>query len=270
MKKIALLLCAAALMMVACEKEKPTPEPSPYTPRATYPPTADVIYDAVTDNEGHHYDAVRIGEQTWMASNLRTSHFPDGRKIPRGHYELSYSHPYFYTPSDFDVDAYGYLYNWAAVMNGEAASDANPSGVQGVCPDGWHVPSRAEWQELVDYCSGHDEYVCNAPSDRIAKALSADYGWHISGKSCVPGNDVSSNNYSGFSVLPAGVIEPPGIYYEEGGQHFGGNTNAFFWSSTTGLNNYQTYLISFTYNDPQVHIGAFSNEEGLSVRCVKD
>src|SRR4030042_875983 len=52
---------------------------------------------------------------------------------------------------------YGVLYNWSAAMNGAASSIANPSGVQGVCPTGWHLPSDAEWTQLTDYlaANGH-------------------------------------------------------------------------------------------------------------------
>ena len=71
MKKI-FVLCAVALLAVACDKEEPTPaQENPTNPSDTtqtdtipiYPPTADVIYNAVTDYDGNSYDAVRIGEQ---------------------------------------------------------------------------------------------------------------------------------------------------------------------------------------------------------------
>ncbi|MBQ5524527.1 MAG: hypothetical protein IIT93_03310, partial [Paludibacteraceae bacterium] len=58
---------------------------------------------------------------------------------------------YRYNPND-DVDnvaTYGYLYNWTAVMNGESSSASTPSGVQGICPNGWHLPSDDEWKALL-------------------------------------------------------------------------------------------------------------------------
>ena len=77
-----LLLCAAAFLAVSCDKE---PDPTPADPanpsdttQTEYPSTADVIYNAVTDIDGNSYDAVRIGEQVWMASNLRTTHYANG------------------------------------------------------------------------------------------------------------------------------------------------------------------------------------------------
>ena len=86
MKRIALFLCAAALLMAACDKEDPKPDPNgddnDYTP--TYPSAAEVIYDAVTDIDGNHYDAVQIGNQFWMAANLRTTRYANGDTIPSG------------------------------------------------------------------------------------------------------------------------------------------------------------------------------------------
>ena len=127
-----LLLCAAAFLAVACEREEPTPEVN--NPNQTYPSIADVISNAVTDYDGNSYDAVRIGNQVWMASNLRTTHYANGEDIPEGN-TTSYTEPCRYTPST-DVAAYGYLYNWPAVMHGASSSSANPSGVQGICPNG--------------------------------------------------------------------------------------------------------------------------------------
>ena len=51
---------------------------------------------------------------------------------------------------------YGALYTWAAAMNGDNGSGANPSGVLGVCPTGWHLPSNTEWTELTDFLGGTD------------------------------------------------------------------------------------------------------------------
>jgi uncharacterized protein (TIGR02145 family) len=81
------------------------------------------------------YKKVQIGEQIWMAENLK--------------YEADGSVCYY--NYDQNCETYGRLYDWNTAMNGEHGSDANPSGVEGVCPAGWHIPSDAEWTELTDF-----------------------------------------------------------------------------------------------------------------------
>ena len=124
MKRIFVLWCAAALFAVACEKENPTPaQENPTNPSDTtqtdttqtdtipiYPPTADVIYNAVTDYDGNSYDAVRIGNQVWMASNLRTTRYANGDAIPEG--TNSDTLPLRFAVPQADNPYYGYLYNW--------------------------------------------------------------------------------------------------------------------------------------------------------------
>ena len=107
MKRIALFLCAAALLMTAC-KEDPKPDPNDgndYVP--TYPSVAEVIYDAVNDIDGNHYDAVQIGEQIWMAANLRTTRYANGDTIPSG--TDSDTLPCRYAVPQTDKVYFGYL-----------------------------------------------------------------------------------------------------------------------------------------------------------------
>ena len=102
----------------------------------------------VTDNEGNVYHTVQIGNQCWMKENLRTTKKPDGS-------DIILNNERFLVGED---TVYGYLYTWNAMMNGAASSSANPSGVQGICPMGWHVPSDTEWTNMIDYLSSHDIY----------------------------------------------------------------------------------------------------------------
>lgn len=113
----------------------------------------------VTDIDSNTYNTVKIGNQCWMKENLRVLHYANGENIPtgtQGSYTVSYYYDY---PSGFALEDRGYLYNWAAVMHGVNSSTANPSGVQGVCPTGWHVPSEAEWDQLTSYM-GQGQYAC--------------------------------------------------------------------------------------------------------------
>lgn len=114
-----------------------------------------------TDLDGDNYAVVTIGEQTWMAENLR--YLPSVVGPDTGSEDVAGSYYYVYGYNGTDIseakatenyDTYGVLYNWSAAMNGEESSEDNPSGVQGICPAGWHLPSKAEWTELTDYLGG--------------------------------------------------------------------------------------------------------------------
>ena len=219
-------------------------------------------HPTVTDYDGNVYNTVQIGTQCWMKENLKTSHYADGTYIPVAD-TISHSISYRYFPEDdsSNVSTYGCLYNWAAVMNGNSASSAVPSNVQGVCPTGWHVPSAAEWIVMQDYVGAQNDCQCGHRSDLIAKALSSTTAWESSTIYCSPGYLPMYNNASGFSALPAG-------YYYGGGYSVLGR-EAWFWSTTeVGVNgaayrNIQNDLANFQ------EVG-ISNYFGLSVRCLKD
>lgn len=223
-----------------------------------YPSTAVVIHNAVTDIDGNSYDAVQIGNQVWMAENLRTTKYADGTAIAEGTSTSTYI-PLRYTPST-DVATYGYLYNWPAVMHGLSSSTGNPSGVQGVCPNGWHVPSDAEWTQLTAYVGSHSEYVCNGSGQNIAKALASNNGWQlVNGDECAVGNNPSTNNATGFSALPAGFYDCHdcfGVY-------------AYYWSATM-CGNDDAWERHLSYGDAKVQSGYSDKVWGFSVRCVRD
>ena len=213
------------------------------------------------DIDGNRYNTVAIGNQCWLQENLRSTRFANGSEIAEGT-SASDETPYRYAPNSDDglVPTYGYLYNWTALMNGAEASDANPSGVQGICPAGWHVPSDAEWTQLTDYLSEESYYWCNDASDNIAKSLAATTGWDANGVMCHVGNDQSSNNSTGFSALPAGS-------YGEMDNEFG--TYANFWSTTEMGGN--SAKIRFLYNgSANVSTYAEMKDHAVSVRCVRD
>lgn len=270
-RKMILMIAAfavAALSLTSCGPEGGNEEEGGGgSSSQEYPSTADVIRNAVKDIDGNKYDAVKIGNQVWMASNLRTTRYADGTSIPLGE-TTSDTDPYRYAPGTYEsneenmvnVPAYGYLYNWAAVMHGAESSDANPSGVQGICPKGWHVPSDAEWTQLTDYMATRPEYMSSGNRDNLAKALAATWGWESSSDPDDVGYEPSTtNNATGFSALPAG--------------HYGGNYVNFgyyadFWSSTefNSSGACLRYLGYYAY----VNRGGSNKNNGCSVRCVRD
>lgn len=245
-----------------------------------YPSTANVIRRAVTDIDGNCYDAVQIGNQVWMAENLRTTRFADGTAIPMGsNSTYSSTEPYRYAPGSnqsneenmVNVSQYGYLYNWSAVMCGNANNICHnppfPTGVQGVCPNGWHVPSIEEWQQLISYVKTQDTYFCSYSSDNIAKALAATWGWssthEIGHSGCEPGYEPSTNNATGFSAVPAGhLVDGYGIT--------GAGSIAHFWSSSVnyGIGICEVRLYTNWVGVPTPNIGG--RDDGYSVRCIRN
>jgi uncharacterized protein (TIGR02145 family) len=215
----------------------------------------------VTDVDNNTYNTVQIGDQCWMRENLRTTKYSDGTAIPQGAY-LSTDTAYRYCPNNDAniVSTYGYLYNWTAVMRNSSSSSANPSGVQGVCPAGWHVPSNAEWTQLTDYVSSQSQYQCGGTSTNIAKALASATGWSSSSATCAVGNNPSGNNATGFSALPAGRYL--GVYPNVG-------NNANFWSSTEGSND-AAYTRTLYSSIEYVYSANNNKYYGYSVRCLKD
>ena len=273
------LTVSVAMLLTSCKKEEANnngnnndntenPGDGNYN-NQEYPSTANVIRRAVTDIDGNCYDAVQIGDQVWMAENLRTTKYADSTSIPLGT-STSTTIAYRYAPGAHqsyeenvmdNVARYGYLYNWQAVMHGASSSAANPSGVQGICPEGWHVPSNAEWTQLTNYMKTQPEYTASGNADNLAKALAATWGWNSSSNTDAPGNNPSTNNATGFSALPAGYYN--GRYY-----YFCNNAN--FWSATE-RNDENTYYLSLYCSYAGVMYEESGDKyDGFSVRCVRD
>lgn len=210
----------------------------------------------VTDVEGNVYNTVRIGAQCWMRENMRTTYFSNGTAIsPNGYYD--------YNSSSIPFVNRGYLYNWNTAMHGASATNDNPSGVQGVCPIGWHLPSRAEWTQLTDYVCSQNLFVCGDYSFNVAKSLSSTTGWNYYSDICSVGNNQSTNNATGFSAVPAGLWEGAFEHFDNQGW------SAFFSSTTLYYGNVLGYQLSCYSGDVTIYDGC-GVSNGLSVRCLRD
>ena len=218
----------------------------------------------VTDYDGNVYNTVQIGNQCWTRENLRVTHYSDGTPIPAGgENDGSYMEPYYYdySSSGIPLSERGYLYNWPAAMHGAVSSYAVPSGVQGVCPTGWHLPSDEEWILLTDYVSAN--YACGGNSDYIAKALASTAWWENSSCECCPGDQSeTANNASGFGVVPAGG------YWGFVGFRFAGYEVGFFSSTQSG--SYDATCSYLFYDYAAVNCVEYSKYLGFSVRCLRD
>ena len=215
----------------------------------------------VTDYDNNVYNTVQIGNQCWMKENLRTTKYADGTPIDQGN-STSTTVAYWYYPNNNSSNkaTYGLLYNWKAVMRNSSSSSANPSGVQGICPTGWHVPSYAEWTQLTNYVSSQSQYQCNGTSSDIAKALASTTGWSTYNVTCAVGNGQESNNATGFGALPAGSYN--GHYYNFG-------FCATYWSATENGSD-GAYSRGFNYTYAGVYRFLDGKNHGFSVRCLRD
>ncbi|MDX9694685.1 MAG: FISUMP domain-containing protein [Bacteroidales bacterium] len=213
------------------------------------------VYDTlVTDYDNNSYKVVKIGKQYWMAENLKTTHYADGTALFDGtgsgdlSDDITSKYYFAYDNNVSNVAIYGRLYTWAAVMNGAASSNANPSGVQGVCPDNWHVPSKAEWDQMISFLGGADI------AGSKLKATGYDYWMYP---------NTAASNESEFNGLPGGVKA-----YNEEFLYLGIEGN--FWSSFS-ITNISAGNFSLINNDSRIivelNVLKFSSS---SVRCVRD
>lgn len=206
-----------------------------------------------TDNrDGHVYNLVKIGDQVWMAENL--AYLPAVSPPSSGSTTSPYYYVYGYEGTSVitakatsNYSTYGVLYNWPAAMAGAASSSSNPSGVQGVCPIGWHLPSDAEWTELTDYLGGEDV------AGGKLKEIGYDH-WRS------PNTDATDEK--GFTALPSGCRHNNGSFAVD--RNYG-----FWWSA---VESDVTYAWSryVCYNCAYVFRGNHPKDFGLSVRCVRD
>lgn len=223
--------------------------------------------ETLTDASGNVYHTIQIGNQVWMAENMRTTKYNDSTPIPLVTSSTSWSNltspAYCYYDNSVDVKQqrkYGALYNWYVVDSKKLA------------PAGWHVPTFAEWDTLVTFMilNGYnwdgttDTALCN----KIAKSLSARTDW-VTGTPTTAGwicSDLSKNNKSGFSALPGGRRYP---------KSFSGVFSWFayrgtWWCSTESdsLHAYGSGL--YTFSDSLTFYNDIEKGFGLSVRLIKD
>jgi len=188
------------------------------------------------------YRTVAIGGNIWMAENLN--------------YEVENS--YCYNNSADSCAKYGRLYTWAAAIDSvKLATDAGnpqdcgyrktctlPAKVQGICPTGWHLPSKSESEALFTAVGG---------KSTAGNILKSQTGWFLGGK----GTDAF-----GFAVLPAGDRSRSGDFSSDG-------ADAYFWCSAEATV-YLAYHMYFRYCDEDASVSNNSKGNAYSVRCVKD
>lgn len=236
----------------------------------------------VVDHEGNVYHTVQMGPQCWTAESMRATTSPStGTSIVSssstsntysGKMAKWYNHDTTYAAMN-----YGLLYNWNAAMDtfnmdlGEVSIDANNANAvsvslsenrRGVCPEGWHVPSNAEWNALVNYVKTKEEYQCGNVPTKVAKAFASTVGWASNSTACNVGNDMGSNNATGFCAFPAGFMGNSGFSSV--------TSSATFWTASQNSSNTASTW-SLYYNNAGMYPSSNGNKSYLySVRCIRD
>lgn len=192
----------------------------------------------VTDIDGNAYDVVEIGSQCWMQENLKTATYNDGTPIPTGltdgEWDIATTGAYsIYQDNSANDAIHGKLYNWYAVETGK------------LCPQGWHIPTKAEFETLINHIGGSSE----------GGALKSTNLWDVP--------NVGATNSSGFTALASGSrLETFWGYYGLG-------SDAHFWSTTEGLDGGAEHMLLSTY-ETDVVLESYPKLNGFSCRCVKD
>lgn len=202
------------------------------------------------------YKTVTIGTQTWMAENLNYGIRLD---LATDQKDNGVIEKYCYDNNPANCDTYGALYDWDEAMQYVLSQSA-----QGVCPDGWHIPSDAEWMTLEETLG-----VCTGTGTGCTGVLGfrgTDQGSQLAGNVSLWTNDAMSQNSafgsSGFNALPAGSSDPVTMTYSKL------SDQARFWTSS--LANIRAYCREIHFDNAEIRRGENADILGFSIRCIKD
>lgn len=224
------------MIISGCKKndDNSNPTPSPGT---------------ITDIDGNVYRTVTIGNQIWMAENLKTTKYIDGTSIPLVTDSalwvnlLTPGFCWYNNDTATYKNTYGALYNWYAVNTGKIA------------PKGWHVPTDGEWNIM-------EKYLDNTVDTTATGMVGTDIGGKLkeTGTTHWESPNTGATNMSGFTALPGGY---------RAGTFFGIGSNGCWWSATASdaTNAWDRY---FSHDYANVDRGSYGKVDGYSVRCIKD
>ncbi|MDD4970150.1 MAG: fibrobacter succinogenes major paralogous domain-containing protein [Paludibacter sp.] len=247
-----LFLLVLTLIVSSCNSSEPiqliTDDAIAFNPKLTY--------GKMTDIDGNQYHTITIGNQTWMASNLRVTKYQNGDDIQ----EVTNNNDWstlttgaqctcLNLTDPVSISKYGRMYNYYAV-----------SDSRNIAPLGWHVASETEWLSLTSYLTSH-----LGTSLSVAKALASTTDWALSEDSDTTaiGNNTFINNSSGFTALPCGKRTI--VFFDF--HIYGG-----WWTSTAGNDlGARCWNLYIGETSVEVNGGNYSyRHDGLSVRCIKD
>lgn len=203
--------------------------------------------DSITDIEGNTYKIVKIGDQWWMAENLRVTQYANGDHIPLLTADKEWKNTSngafsYYDNNKENIEKYGNLYNWHTV-NDE----------RGICPEGWHVASDKEWRSMEIYLGMKE-----AEAGKMTAWRGTNEGDKLKHES------YGGSNSSGFSVLGSGYRDPSGTFKALG-------SDSDFWTTSAYINqdNMEGILRGFLYTETTIVRNFHVTGYGFCVRCIK-
>lgn len=210
-----------------------------------YPPLPDNCNPAGTmqDIDGNLYTTIVIGNQEWMAENLKVTKYRDGTVIPNindymAWFSLTTGAFSWYDTNTANASVYGALYNWQAVYH---------DNLYDLCPKGWHVPSNSEWTELIDFLGG-----LSVAGGKLKET----------GTSHWQSPNAGAVNSTCFSALPAG-------WRQNSGDFINLIQGSRYWTSSA-MGYGDAWYHGLSYDQGSSTKAGAQNNAGYSVRCIKD
>jgi uncharacterized protein (TIGR02145 family) len=214
--------------------------------------TLESPYGTVTDIDGNTYQTIKIGNQWWMAENLKVTHYRNGEAIPNvtdnTDWAILTTGAYCnYDNNTVNIATFGRLYNWYALDDSRQ-----------IAPSGWHVPTDEEWKQLEMYLGMSQSDADNTDwrgADEGGKLKEEGTTHWIS-------PNTGATNESGFTALPGGYR------YFHGGIFGSMGYTGYWWSSTESSSN--TWNRELRYDHSDVRRNAKDKRNGFSMRCIRD
>lgn len=225
--------------------------------------------NGVKDHDDNQYPTIIIGDQEWMAENLRTTKYNEGTLIPSGlsnkDWETTTTGAYAIYPHEITeginnveemINAYGLLYNWYAVETGN------------LCPSGWRVPGEEDWTELTTYIKDYFENIDEENIGNYLKScrqvnspLGGDCNTSVHPR-WNSNNTHYGNDYFGFASLPGGARNTTGPFINI--------AYAGYWWSSKQSDNLNAWTRGVAFNTGSINNNFYGKRLGVSVRCVKN
>jgi len=201
----------------------------------------------VDGRDDKSYITIQIGTQCWMAENLNVGTMINGSEDQTDNDTIE---KYCYGDETSNCDTYGGLYQWNEMMQYTTSE-----GAQGLCPDGWHLPSDNEWK-IMEMVLGMSQSEADGTWFRgtnEGEKMKSTSGWY---------NNGNGTNTSGFSALPGGER----TYSKQ----FRDHSSIGHWWTSSGDSSTNAFCRALSYDSDQVYRGDFYSTSGYNVRCLKD
>jgi uncharacterized protein (TIGR02145 family) len=252
---IVMFIFILATLISACEQDTAGSVPEDPTVVKFNP---ELVYGTVTDIDGNTYKTITIDSVTWMAENLRTTHYRDGSPITEVTDSLKWAAlkteaccSYKNSRDPDTLNIYGRLYNFYSVAD-----------LRNIAPEGWHVADTSDWRKLMDYLVS-----VTIAGGKLKEAGTAHWTEFNS----------DATNETGFTALPAGYRQDintkskigDSTYVFRAGSFYNIGNSADFWTSTT-KNTTDAYGYNILKTGSGCYKLIFKKKLGFSVRCVKN